>query len=205
MSPVCPNFVIENKIKSLDLKNLIVVNVGSGNTFLDKEIINTDFIPYPNVDLVTDALNLPFKNNTVDAIACLSVLEHVPNPTGVVAEFQRILKPGGQIFCVIPFMQGYHASPHDYTRFTVSGMKELFKNFEIIILEPEGGPTSALLWIFQEWLATLLSFGIKKIHRILLIILMFSLWPIKFLDLIMIKYSTSNNISSLFRIIVKKK
>ena len=36
--------------------------------------------------------------DTFDAVTCLEMLEHVPNPSSVIASCARLVKPGGQIF-----------------------------------------------------------------------------------------------------------
>ena len=45
------------------------------------------------------------------------------NTKKVVSEMLRVLKPGGELYCSIPFIFGFHASPHDYQRYTVEGFK----------------------------------------------------------------------------------
>jgi SAM-dependent methyltransferase len=40
---------------------------------------------------------LPFDDATFDAVVCVSVLEHMDMPDVVVAEFRRVLKPGGRL------------------------------------------------------------------------------------------------------------
>jgi ubiquinone/menaquinone biosynthesis C-methylase UbiE len=40
---------------------------------------------------------LPFADNTFDHIICDGVLHHTPNPEEILAEFNRILKPGGSV------------------------------------------------------------------------------------------------------------
>jgi ubiquinone/menaquinone biosynthesis C-methylase UbiE len=42
-----------------------------------------------------DARNLPFNDNTFDAVTCLEALEFTPNPREVLAELVRVLRPGG--------------------------------------------------------------------------------------------------------------
>jgi ubiquinone/menaquinone biosynthesis C-methylase UbiE len=42
-----------------------------------------------------DARNLPFYDDTFDAVACLEALEFTPNPREILAELVRVLRPGG--------------------------------------------------------------------------------------------------------------
>ncbi|HNT74324.1 MAG TPA: class I SAM-dependent methyltransferase [Anaerolineae bacterium] len=42
-----------------------------------------------------DASQLPFPDNTFDAVTCLEALEFMPNPEGVLQEMARVLRPGG--------------------------------------------------------------------------------------------------------------
>jgi SAM-dependent methyltransferase len=42
-----------------------------------------------------DARNLPFDDDTFDAVTCLEALEFTPNPRAVLAELVRVLRPGG--------------------------------------------------------------------------------------------------------------
>ena len=182
----------------------IILNVGSGNSRISDNVINIDIFPYANVDIVCDILELPFKDNSVDAIVNIAVLEHVPAPELVVKEIHRVLKKGGQVFSLIPFMQGFHASPHDYSRRTINGMKILYKDFEVVDLRNADGPTSGFLWIFQEWLAILLSLGIKPLYMVFHLIIMLLTFPLKFIDLLFIYHPKGSNISSAFTIIGKK-
>jgi len=186
-------------------KDQVFLNLGSGNSIIGDDIINVDFFPYLNVDIVCDIENLPFKDNSIDIISNIAVLEHVPNPEAVVKEIYRVLKSTGKIYSVVPFMQGYHASPYDFTRRTSEGMKVLYKDFSIEKLLCIGGPTSGLLWILQDWVAILFSFGSKKLHSIIYYLMLLLLWPIKLLDFILIHHPLAKNITSAFLVIGEKK
>jgi SAM-dependent methyltransferase len=179
-------------------KDIIAINLGSGNSDLSEFVSNADIIDYDNVNLVCDIDNLPLKDNSCDVIMNIAVLEHVKNPEKIVDEIFRVLKKGGKVFSFFPFIQGFHASPYDFSRRTIEGTKYLYKDFNDIDVRIAGGPTSGLLWIFQEYLAIIFSFGSKRFHDIILIILMIFTFPIKYLDLIFRYLPTSKNIASGF-------
>ena len=61
-----------------------------------------------------------------------------------------------------------------------------------------------MLWILQEWVAILFSFGSKKLHTILYLTVMCLTFPIKFLDYFLINHPMAKNISSGFIFIGKK-
>ena len=42
------------------------------------------------------APRLPFDNDTFDYVHCDGVIHHTPNPQEILAEFRRVLKPGGE-------------------------------------------------------------------------------------------------------------
>jgi len=182
----------------------IILNIGSGPFTLERKFINIDISHYNNVHFVADATQLPFKNNSVDAIVNIVILEHVPEPEKVVDEMFRVIKNGGVIYTHIPFMQGFHASPHDYNRWTSSGIVQLHHNFIEIEHGVGGGPTSSLVWILTEWLALLLSFRIIMLYKILFVVFTLILWPIKFIDLILIGHPMAKNIASTFYYIGRK-
>jgi SAM-dependent methyltransferase len=50
----------------------------------------------------------------MDVILCTEVIEHVPNPVGVMEEFSRILKQGGQLLITAPFCSLTHFAPYHF-------------------------------------------------------------------------------------------
>lgn len=179
-------------------RDVVALNVGSGNSDLSPQVSNSDIFAYDNVDLVCDNAAIPLKDNSVDVVLNTAVLEHVPNPEAVVAEMHRVLKPGGVVFTKMPFMMGFHASPYDFSRRTYEGMKVLHGAFELISLKPYGGPTSALLWMGQEWIAQALSFGIKPLHKLIWAMALLTTWPIKFLDYLLVHHPMAKNTAAGF-------
>lgn len=204
ISPVYTPPHIPRFLKTFDLGTDLVADLGSGPLVYDERVVCVDGANYPNVHLVADLERLPLEDNTFDGLVSCAVLEHVPDPEAHVAEMQRVLKPGGRVLCFIPFMQGFHASPYDYQRYTHRGMAELFKNFEVIDVKVGAGPTCGMLWVLQEWLALVLSFGSMRLYK-LLAPLMWILSPLKFLDLLLNRHPAANVIASGFTIVARKR
>jgi SAM-dependent methyltransferase len=91
-----------------------------------------DPVPDYNPDIVGDIHNLPFENDSQEAIFCLAVLEHVENPLKAMEEMFRVLKPGGKILIYVPFLYYYHAHEGyygDYWRFTYDTLNMFAKPF----------------------------------------------------------------------------
>ncbi|MFG2037027.1 hypothetical protein [Dactylosporangium sp. NPDC048998] len=81
----------------------------------------------------------------------------------------------------MPFLQPFHASPYDFQRYTEVGLREQFGAFEVLSVRVGAGPTSGLLWVLQEWLAMVLSFGSRRLYRAILP-LTWVLSPLKLLE-----------------------
>src|SRR5262245_15438712 len=76
-----------------------VVEIGTGPGFLKEyfpQVISTDIIPTPYVDVVCDAGFLPFQSGSIGALVMIDVLHHLPRPLEFLAEASRILRPGGR-------------------------------------------------------------------------------------------------------------
>ena len=84
----------------------------------DPRVISLDVLPCANVDLVAEAEELPFHDNTLDHVESGAVFEHLHDPWKAVAEIKRVLKPGGTFRIDTAFMQGYHGFPGHYYNMT---------------------------------------------------------------------------------------
>lgn len=131
--------------------------VGSGVAHLynadDIDLIGTDIFVSPSTRLVADGHKLPFADETFDAVLVQAVLEHVLTPQTVVEEIYRVLRPGGLVYADTPFMQQVHERAYDFTRFTVSGHRWLFRRFELIEAGASLGAGTALLWSIRYFIA----------------------------------------------------
>lgn len=68
--------------------------------------ITRDFLAALDIKNVTvmnaSAEELPFEDNTFDLVFSSHVIEHVPNMNKAILEIDRVLKPGGINFCIVP-------------------------------------------------------------------------------------------------------
>lgn len=200
-------FVGKNPSKAI--KNLsddkIILNLGSGVKKIKDSVINVDFYPFENVDIIADISDLPFADNSIDAVINEYVLEHVLDPAAVVKEIHRILKPGGQLYLTVPFVASFHSSPDDYYRWTKQGLRQMLGDFEEVECGVRSGPTSALVYVLSEWLGTILSFGLSKLQQAWFMFFMIVLSPLNLIDFLIYKLPSSENIAYGFYFIGKKK
>jgi SAM-dependent methyltransferase len=160
----------------------LVVNVGSGETHLHPALINLDIYSNPFVDVVSDGARLPFLDQSVDGILCESIMEHVRKPWEVAAEFMRVLKPGGFVYVVAPFIFPYHDSPIDCWRYTTTGLEILFEGTRKIQSGYLKGPASAYARITAAFPAVVLSFGNPFLYRATHSVFRIALHPLSYLD-----------------------
>lgn len=140
----------DKKIKEL-AEHGTIYDIGGGASPLERErfkkYVLVDIDSSYNPDIVADIQDLPFSDNSIDAILCLAVLEHVQNPFKAAEELYRVLKPQGKILLSVPFMWPYHANEHykDYWRFSEDGLEFLFRDFSKTEIIKGGGYFS--VWV----------------------------------------------------------
>jgi SAM-dependent methyltransferase len=92
----------------------IKINLGSGDQRLPG-YIGLDRLPLKGVDILCD-LNLPLPLTTACAsdVYAKSVLEHISDLEGLLAEIERILAPGGHLVVYVP----HWSNPFFYSDYT---------------------------------------------------------------------------------------
>jgi SAM-dependent methyltransferase len=124
------------------------IGLGADELYSDTtiELVGTDVYASPYTALVADAHKLPFEDGVFDGVWVQAVLEHVLEPATIVDEIHRVLRRGGLVYAETPFMQQVHERAYDFSRFTQSGHRWLFKRFSEISAGPIGGAGVALVW-----------------------------------------------------------
>ncbi len=97
---------------------------------------------YGPIDYVSDATSIPVADCSFDVVLCTETLEHVPEPSKVIHEIARILRPGGRLLLTAPLGSGLHQEPfHFYGGFTPYWYRRFLPEagLEEIVVEPNGG------------------------------------------------------------------
>lgn len=103
------------------------------------EYVGLDGYPNNGVDVVADAINMPFSNCSFDSVITLDMLEHCKYPHDVFKEMYRVTKPGGYLLAATVFSFCIHSFPGDFFRFTQSALKFLAEDagYEVIECPPD--------------------------------------------------------------------
>ena len=195
---------IPNLINSLNTDDFSI-NIGAGNTNYSPKIINLDVEKTENGDIIADGRNLPIRSNSVSLVISQAVLEHTPDTNLNIAEMERILKNNGLLYIEVPWMQTYHAHPHDYFRFTHQGLESYLKNFDMIEKGISVGPASAMSLNLRIFLATLFSFGNKSLFIIFGVVFAWLTFPLKYLDFFLESNPLSYHSASGIYVLARKK
>ena len=178
--------------------------VGSGTTTSASNQVNLDIDQFANVDVVASALDIPFNDNTFKLVWNTAVLEHVRDPIRVVDEMYRVMKPGGYVYTELPFIAHFHAYPNDFQRYTMEGLKVLFKNFDVVEAGVCVGPGSAFTAIAADWFE-LFSFSHNRfINGIFRLVPLVLLWPLKYADYLLLKNDRAHEVSMGLYILCRK-
>jgi SAM-dependent methyltransferase len=139
---------------------MVVLDAGAGeqpyrDLFRDCQYESADFEmvdkPYVKSTYVCDLAKIPVEDARFDRIVFNQVLEHIPEPGIVLAELNRVLKPGGKMICTCPLYYEEHEKPYDYYRYTQFALRLLFENagFEIERVDWMEGYFGAIGYQFQ--------------------------------------------------------
>jgi len=119
---------------------------------------------YLNLDSLSRLERLPFRSGAFDAVLCTQVLEHVEWPRECVAEFLRVLRPGGTLYLTAPMAQAEHQVPYDFFRYTSYGLRSILggAGFRDVTIEPFGGLFTRLAYELTRILRVFPTAGLRS-------------------------------------------
>jgi SAM-dependent methyltransferase len=101
-----------------------VLDIGGGTAHIKNfrpDIVSTDILSFPGIDVVADAHRLPFPDESFSGVVMLDVLHHLERPIEFLKEASRVLKRGGRLAMIEPamttvarrFYDHFHEEPVD--------------------------------------------------------------------------------------------
>jgi len=134
-----------------------VLNAGCGDRDITSVLKGWRAESVDNCDIQTsipgaflcDLGDIPKPDGSYDAILCNAVLEHVPDPERAMAEFHRLLAPGGTLVVSVPFLQPFHPTPYDFRRYTRTGLEQLGQRagFQVVEMHAVHSLAQTLGWL----------------------------------------------------------
>ena len=143
----CVIFGAKN-LSAEDIKGKKVLEVGACDyanslrliveAYHPSEYVGVDMKKGPGVDVVCNAENLVerFGKDSFDVVISTGTLEHVRDWKKVVSNIKNVCKPNGIILITAP-SKGfpYHAYPYDFWRYELDDVKNIFSDFEVLVIE----------------------------------------------------------------------
>ena len=80
----------------------------------DEKGLQTEKWDTAQIDIVSDIVAITEKDKSFDAIMCIEVFEHIPEPVKAIKEFSRLLKKGGYLILTAPFCSLTHFAPYHF-------------------------------------------------------------------------------------------
>jgi SAM-dependent methyltransferase/glycosyltransferase involved in cell wall biosynthesis len=130
-----------------------VLNLSAGGTDTRRaNVIEAEYAIFRNTDVVADAHQLPFRDESFEAVVSLNAFEHYRDPVRAAQEIWRVLKPGGRLLLRTAFLQPIHEEPFHFFNCTRYGLEQWLANFEIddIRVSENFNPIHALSWLASD-------------------------------------------------------
>ncbi len=143
-------------------KEFIIADIGPGVSPVSPVLNKTLFVELEDkaIELMKkeklnvikgDITKLPLKNNSINAIVCSEVLEHVPDYESGLKEIARVLKTKGAAIITVPIHQKYWKDDDDFVghlrRFNPSTLHKDIESagLKVVIRKPIGS-------LLERWL-----------------------------------------------------
>jgi SAM-dependent methyltransferase len=88
----------------------------------------------PIADVKMDIRQMPFEDNTFDALICNHVLEHIDNELQATKEIYRVLKPGGWAILQVPLDISLEETYEDHEITNPREREKLFGQYDHVRL-----------------------------------------------------------------------
>jgi len=147
----------------------------------DSHITTLDINPDSGADIICDVISIPVDNNSFDLVVCQASAEHFEDLDLALREIKRVTKNSGYLYFTVPFLQGYHADPSDFRRFTSQGF---IRKMDLSCIHHgiSSGPFSVISWVLRD----LMTFGTRgsNLYKVSRMFSSLVFVPISYIDFI---------------------
>ena len=112
-------------------------------------------------------VSLPLSDHSVDVLTALDVIEHVEHDQQALAEFSRVVRPGGIVVITVPALMmlwsDWDVALHHFRRYTRRSLTSLVprQSFEIVHCNYVNVAVFPLVLLVRKWRAFKTRIGLK--------------------------------------------
>lgn len=117
------------------------------------EYVGIDLDPEFSDFNITPGEPWPLDDSSFDFVLCTQVLEHADNIDLVLDEILRVLRCQGRLILSVPFIYNEHGAPHDFRRFSASGITALLQSrFRVMETRRQGRIGTTCASLILNWI-----------------------------------------------------
>jgi SAM-dependent methyltransferase len=156
--------LLRSELDAAGARSVLIVGGGTEPLGIDEllrpgglDVVETDVFIGSATTAVCDAHQIPFADETFDAVIVQGVICYLQDPAAALGEIWRVLKLDGWVYSETPFVQQVTGGRFDFVRYTGIGHRRLFQRFTEHSSGPVGGPAMVLAWSWHYFLLTIAS------------------------------------------------
>jgi SAM-dependent methyltransferase len=120
---------------------------------------------HPDILFDLEQAPLPIEKEAYNHVLLINTLEHIYHYRELLGESCRVLKKGGGIVIIVPFLYYIHPSPHDYFRYTEESLRRILSETgfsDVTTLELGEGPLSVMYHTWYRFCPFFLNFFFER-------------------------------------------
>lgn len=199
--------IFQRWVSGLEGNNLCVLDVGGRiqpyRPLLEgrlRRYVAVDVRRSPLVSIVGRGEQIPLRSAEFDLVLCCQVLEYVPDPSAVISEIHRVLKPGASLMLSVPAVCP-RDSDCDSWRFLPPSLRVLVRQFREVEIAPEG---TTITGFFRSICVCLLIFAKANLVRTFMRFTLIPVLNLTGLSLEALFKNTNDQFTANFSVLAKK-